>query len=266
MKCYRMAVGLMVCLVATAFGAEESSSSGAYRGPLNNGIFADTGLLKKWPADGPKLLWKAPVGIGWSAATVVDGLVYIAGGSSGLLHVFTLEGELKAKIPFGPTDCKRFSGTRSVPLVSEGVGIVSAPSSSLWGLDVVRGETLWQISAWKSFGSGNGGMGWGFPESPLLVDDKVVFNACSRDDQSPPIVAVNKFTGKLAWAMDPGKESKKYSAADTSGSCVTHNGRRLIFYPTWRFLVCLEAAQLRDSGRAEQDRPGARWHTGAVRR
>ena len=30
-----------------------------FRGPLRNGIYPETNLLKTWPAEGPSMLWKA---------------------------------------------------------------------------------------------------------------------------------------------------------------------------------------------------------------
>ena len=69
---------LAALLGAPAFGA----SMVGYRGPENNGIFPAKGLLKKWPKEGPKLLWKYKVGDGWCHPSVVDGLVYLS-----LIHI-----------------------------------------------------------------------------------------------------------------------------------------------------------------------------------
>jgi outer membrane protein assembly factor BamB len=51
-----------------------------WRGPGRTGIYNETGLLKKWPDGGPKLLWEAEkMGDGYSAVTVTDDAVYVTG-------------------------------------------------------------------------------------------------------------------------------------------------------------------------------------------
>ena len=49
-----------------------------WRGPQRNGISQETGLLKQWPADGPKLLWHAKqIGSGYSTPAVVGDYLYL---------------------------------------------------------------------------------------------------------------------------------------------------------------------------------------------
>ena len=49
-----------------------------WRGPERNGISQETGFLKEWPKDGPKLLWKLDdLGAGYSTPAVVAGRIYL---------------------------------------------------------------------------------------------------------------------------------------------------------------------------------------------
>src|SRR5262245_54384786 len=49
-----------------------------WRGPHRNGISHETGLLKEWPKEGPKLLWQAKdVGGGYSTPAVVGDRFYL---------------------------------------------------------------------------------------------------------------------------------------------------------------------------------------------
>lgn len=51
-----------------------------FRGPDRNGMSKETGLLKEWPAGGPKLLWTAKgCGQGFSSVSIKDSLIYTAG-------------------------------------------------------------------------------------------------------------------------------------------------------------------------------------------
>jgi outer membrane protein assembly factor BamB len=209
-----------------------------YRGPTGNGTYPGVGLLKEWPKEGPPRLWTFAPGPGWAAPALVDGKVYVVGGMTGKLWVLDLDGQLLDQHHVGGMEWKRFPGSRGVPIVKDGMAVVNAPNANYWGIDLEARATRWQVNAWKSFGNGKGSMGWGVPESPMLIDNKVLFNTCSKTNQQPAIVALDIQTGKTVWGM---KTTKKYSAADVSGSWGIHNGRKLYFCPTFMYFVCLDA-------------------------
>ncbi len=49
-----------------------------WRGPKRDGISQETGLLKEWPKDGPKLLWQVKdIGDGYSTPAVVGSRLYL---------------------------------------------------------------------------------------------------------------------------------------------------------------------------------------------
>ena len=62
-------------------GASLTSSADdwpQWRGPNRNGVSEETGLLQKWPADGPKLLWQVKdLGGGYSTPAVVGDRIYL---------------------------------------------------------------------------------------------------------------------------------------------------------------------------------------------
>ncbi len=237
-----LAIVASVCWPALlACAATPTKTSGPYRGPMNNGIFADAGLMQSWPAEGPKLLWKAKLGEGYASTVVADGAVYTLGGASGVLYGFTLDGQPKFKHPYGRCSWARFNGSRSTPLVRDGLAVVVAPDANVYAIDLATGTRKWKVNAWKDFGSGKGNMGWGFNATPAICEGKVILNTVSRDDQTPPIVAVDFATGKTVWQADAG-QGKKYSANSMSSVVFTHNGRALNVNPTWRYLLCLDPA------------------------
>jgi outer membrane protein assembly factor BamB len=47
-----------------------------FRGPARDNISRETGLLRKFPAGGPKVLWSVPAAQGYAAAAIVAGPVY----------------------------------------------------------------------------------------------------------------------------------------------------------------------------------------------
>ncbi len=49
-----------------------------WRGPNRDGISKETGLLKQWPQEGPKLLWQVrDLGSGYATPSVSGGRIYL---------------------------------------------------------------------------------------------------------------------------------------------------------------------------------------------
>jgi outer membrane protein assembly factor BamB len=49
---------ILLTIIISAFCISANSQDVAqWRGQNRNGIYNETGLLKKWPENGPKLLW-----------------------------------------------------------------------------------------------------------------------------------------------------------------------------------------------------------------
>src|ERR1700730_6210952 len=46
-------------------------------GPKRDGVWRETGILEQFPKDGPKVRWKAPVGMGYAGPAVADCRVYV---------------------------------------------------------------------------------------------------------------------------------------------------------------------------------------------
>src|ERR1051326_3549923 len=59
----------IVCFIVLASEARALAEWSQYRGPAGNGICNESPNLK-WPAGGPKLLWKEPVKKGFSSFTI----------------------------------------------------------------------------------------------------------------------------------------------------------------------------------------------------
>ena len=95
----RFAFSIVVLSLVAVFTAETSAQvpSGPgdwpqWRGPNRDGISSDTGLLKEWPEEGPKLLWQVDsVGVGYSSLVVKDGRVFTQGDLDGVEHIVALD-------------------------------------------------------------------------------------------------------------------------------------------------------------------------------
>ena len=77
---------LMILTTVVRAPALRESSEGAvyewpqFRGPHRDNVSRETGLMKRWPLDGPRLLWTAKgIGEGFSTGAVAHGLIYTTG-------------------------------------------------------------------------------------------------------------------------------------------------------------------------------------------
>src|SRR5262245_8916734 len=58
-----------------------------WRGPQRDGVSRETGLLKEWPKEGPRVLWQIEdVGVAYSSLAVVGDRIYTQGDLDGVEH------------------------------------------------------------------------------------------------------------------------------------------------------------------------------------
>src|SRR3954447_15043339 len=70
----RLLAGLALLLTAPAALADDWPQ---WLGPKRDGVWRETGVLEKFPEGGPKVLWRAKVGAGYSGPAVANGKVYL---------------------------------------------------------------------------------------------------------------------------------------------------------------------------------------------
>src|SRR5438128_936669 len=46
-------------------------------GPQRDAVWRETGILSAFPKDGPKILWRKPIGMGYAGPAVANGRVYV---------------------------------------------------------------------------------------------------------------------------------------------------------------------------------------------
>src|SRR3954447_16163148 len=87
---------LALALPAAADDEPEPPARSAWpqwRGPKRDGVSPEKNLLKQWPDDGPKLLWRAKgIGKGYSSVAVVGTRAYVTGDRGGKQYVLCLDG------------------------------------------------------------------------------------------------------------------------------------------------------------------------------
>jgi outer membrane protein assembly factor BamB len=200
-------------------GTERTAADGVdwyrWRGPDLNGISRETGWLSTWPKEGPRQLWKAAVGRGYSSVSVSRGRVYTLGvvpGAEGLKDgqetVWCLDANTgtvlwKHSYPYA-FQPKYYDGGSSVtPTVDESRVFTLGQNGRLYCLDAARGEVVWSRNVREELGCKVGE--WGFASSPLVQENLLILNAGSAG------TALDKATGKVIWTS--GKDAHGYASA-----------------------------------------------------
>ncbi len=197
----------------------ETGKSGAgdwpcFDGPARDNVSRETGLLKSWPSDGPKLAWQATgLGEGYASVSVADGLVYTMGnvGSSETVTALNLEtGKIVWQQKTGAASrLQAGNGPRGTPAYDEGQVYALGGNGDLTSLDARTGEQNWRKNILQEFGGKN--IQWGISESVLIDGDRLI---CTPGGSNGTIVALNKSNGKPQWrATVPGNSPAGYSSA-----------------------------------------------------
>ncbi len=196
---------ILILLAASAANARGDDWP-AWRGPNRDGICRETGLLKQWPKEGPKLLWKATgLGIGYSGPAVVGKVLYIMGGKNDQEWVMALDLSQQGKVLWAKSIGKirsegaGYPGPRSTPTIDGDRLYTLGIAGDLVCMDIKDGRILWQKDMVKDFG-GTIPL-WGFAESVLVDGPWVV---CTPGGPKNTIVALNKTDGALVWGSPIG--------------------------------------------------------------
>ena len=73
----KVTAGLIALIVTLSVARTFAEDWPQYYGPRRDGTSTEKGLLRTWPKEGPKVLWTAPVGIGYGGPVVSGGKVYL---------------------------------------------------------------------------------------------------------------------------------------------------------------------------------------------
>jgi len=201
---------LAVIVFAALIGSVPSRVSALdwyrWRGPDANGISKETGWSAAWPSDGPKQLWKANVGTGFSSVSVSNGRVYTVGNKDKQDTVYCFDADSGAvlwKHPYAaPLDSKYYEGGPSATPTVDGDRVYTlSKRGQVFCFDAATGKAAWSKDLVKELGARI--PTWGFAGSPLVEGNLVIVNLGSAG------TALDKATGKVVWTS--GKEEAGYS-------------------------------------------------------
>ena len=209
-----MAGFLTIAIVGSVVAADWPQ----WRGPQRNGISQETGLLKEWPKEGPKLHWKVTdAGRGYSTPAVVAERLYLLG-NDGLDNEFVealavKDGQRVWSTRLGkvgnPRQQPSFPAARSTPTVEGEVLYALGSDGDVACLETGTGKLRWQKNLRADFGGKPGE--WAYSESPLLDGDTLV---CTPGGSEATLLALDKKTGELIWKCAvPGGDQAAFASA-----------------------------------------------------
>lgn len=181
-----------------------------WRGARRDGVSTETGLLKEWPAGGPRLAWRvAGAGDGYSSFSVAGGRLFTLGARGGTEYVLAFDSATGKKL-WEVANGRRFSndrgdGPRSTPTVDGDRVYVFGSSGDMTVLDAASGKVFWTQNLLQKYGGSN--INWGLSESPLVLNDRILVTPGGR---GASIVALRKTDGSLIWKSqsdEPGYSS-----------------------------------------------------------
>lgn len=214
----------------------EAASWPEFHGPGRSNISPETGLLKKWPAGGPPLVWKySACGQGFSGVTIAEGKIFTAGDfdDDEMVLALDLAGRPLWKTPNGRSWVGASPGSRTMPTYSDGVVYHMNVHGRLAAFAAATGRPLWAVDLPERFDAQHGV--WGFAENVIVEGDKVL---CMPGGSKGRVVALDKRTGQTLWA----NTDIEHTAAYCSPAVIEYRGVRQLVSMTQKSVVGVEVA------------------------
>ena len=216
----------------------EPSDWPQFRGLRRDGSSPETNLLAQWPSAGPKVVWTAPCGDGFSAVTVSDGRAFTLSSdedhTSEIVHCWNADtGDELWTYNYSCTySSPNGNGPRSSATVDGELLYTVGATGILYCLEAKTGKERWHHELLKEFSAKN--LQWGVSFSPLIEGDLVLTNPGGRHGTS--LAAFDKRTGDLRWqALDD-------PAGYSSPIAVTAAGVRQVIFFTGNSVVSVSPA------------------------
>ncbi len=214
-----LALAIILCspLVAMADGPWPQ-----WRGPDRNDLSSETGLLRDWPAGGPRRLWLVEdCGLGYAGPAIVGDRLYILGTRGDQERLFcrsVADGKEIWSAPVGPIFENSWGdGPRSTPTVDGNRVYAMGASGNLVCVEIADGAMVWRQTMQYLGGELPD---WGYTESPFIVGEKLL---CTPGGEQGTLAAFNKKSGEVLWRCSELTDFAQYSSIVT----MQHQGRTI---------------------------------------
>ncbi len=171
-----------------------------FLGPERRAVVRGVRLARDWVSTPPRLVWRRPVGEGWSGFAVV-GAYAITQEQRGDYESVTCYRLADGARVWLHADRERFGnsmngiGPRATPTVAGGRVYAVGATGLLNCLDGATGKQLWSVNILED--NGGASISHGVCGSPLVVDDLVV--VCPTGREGVSLAAYHRETGQRVW-------------------------------------------------------------------
>jgi outer membrane protein assembly factor BamB len=231
------AAALALLLFGTA-GEAPAADWPQFLGSTRDGVYTGNDLAAQWPADGPAVLWKQKVGLGFSGPVVAGDRLILHHRLGDREQVDCLEaqsGKAFWRFEYAATYTDDYgfdTGPRATPAIAGERVFTFGAEGMLHCLDLASGKLVWSVDTAREFKSGKGFFGRAC--SPLVEGGSVILILGGAPGAG--VVAFDVATGKVRW------KSVEDEAGYSSPVAADFDGHRQIFCLARRGLHALDPA------------------------
>jgi len=226
---------ILLAFLPLVYSSLVSDEIAQWRGPDRNGIYMESELMKSWPEEGPELSWSFEgIGDGYSSVSVYNEVIYATGKKDSVefLTALNLSGNQLWQISYGLTCRQSFRETRCTPTIENDNAYLISGRGEVVCISITNQEILWKVDAFTKFGGAHST--WEIAESPLIVDNKVIY---TPGGDNTTMIALDKLSGETIWQT----ESLHDSTAYVSPVYFERGGKKIITTLTRNYLVGIDS-------------------------
>lgn len=234
---------LPLIVLLSLLAAAKADDWPQWRGPQRDGVWREQGIVEKFPAEGVKVIWRAPVGLSWSSPVIADG------------RVFIIDAQLKAPTARERVQCldaasgkplwsyvydvsypdwafnpDHGNGPTATPVVADGKVYVLGGTGETICLAAATGEVVWRHDLGKEYEVGV----LQCRASPLLDGNLLILHPGAKPDAC--LIALDRRTGREVWT------ALNETVSNSSPIIVNAGGRRQLIMWTGDSVTSLDPA------------------------
>lgn len=202
---------LSIAVTAPTLGAVKAAAQTPralpwtqWGGPNRNFQTEASGIKDTWPAAGPRVMWKRPLGEGYSGCAVEGGVLYTMYGKPREEVVLAADAETgrtlwehTTEMTFQSDASEMGNGPYSTPLIAGDRLFTTGVAGRLQCLDKKSGKVVWTQHLWKDHRGSQ--MMYGYSSSPIAFRNLVIVPVGGA---GKALMAFQQADGKVAWSKN----------------------------------------------------------------
>jgi outer membrane protein assembly factor BamB len=187
-----------------------------WMGPKRDNVWREEGIIEKFPAGGPKIVWRTPIGTGYSGPAVANGKLYVTDrvlgkGVTNPDNPFDTKNKIASTERVHCLDVKTGkelwkyeydcayqisypAGPRCTPLVHDGNVYTLGAMGNVFCLNADTGKVVWSKDLVKEYNTKPAL--WGYAAHPIIDGKKLITLAGGEGSH---VVALDTATGAELW-------------------------------------------------------------------